>query len=162
MFSKFSCVRSMVSVASTRTSLQQWVRRRGYLHGGDTGYPAKYLNHDVIDDMDVYLMVHLKALSADLFQTSMQADGKDKRPDVSIVINKVNGIESSAADAAEVEIAASADDDWGDATVFAILPQLGYVEAPAGQRGVALPPAWRFVSSSATTGAEVVVVPEVD
>ena len=136
----------MISVVNTRASLQQWVRRKGYMYGGDTGYPAKHLCHEVVDDTDVYLQVYLKALSADLFQTSLQADDKDKKPTASIVINKVNGIDSSAA-----EIAEEQEHD-------AHCAPNGYVEAP-GSRGLALPPSWRFVNGTAAVEA---AMPDVD
>lgn len=54
---KAGCVKTMVCIPSTRTSMMDWVERRGYQEAGFMAYPAIGLGHLIKDDIEDLLLV---------------------------------------------------------------------------------------------------------
>lgn len=65
---KSGCIKAMVCVPSTRTSMMDWIERRGYEEAGCTAYPATGLNHAIkegITDLQLVCFVKQKPVEVD-------------------------------------------------------------------------------------------------
>lgn len=88
---KAGCIKAMMCVPSTRTSMMDWIERRGYEEAGCTAYPATGLNHAIkegITDLQLVRFVKQKPVEVDpRLPVNTQPEGtwhlKNKPPSLS-------------------------------------------------------------------------------